>query len=84
MKRPAHFGIAGSGGLEGAVVNRLLWRLGYALVPIEPTDAMLRTACPDGHEPGVNLGRPGGLEQGECVYIERRRRIWRDMLEAAK
>lgn len=54
---------------------------GYKLVPIEPTAAMLASACPDNrHKPGEKLSDT----QTECVYITLRRRIWAEMLAEAE
>lgn len=58
----------------------LQWRPppGWRAVPIDPTDAMVETACDDGHKAGEIIGLGT-----ECPYIARRRRAWAEMLNAA-
>lgn len=54
---------------------------GYVLMPLEPTDAMLKDACDD-HEPGKPMG--GALasygDSSECPRFIARRRLYRNLL----
>lgn len=54
---------------------------GYVLMPLEPTDAMLRDACSD-HEPGKPMSASLSLhgDSAECPRFGARRRLYRNLL----
>ncbi len=57
--------------------------VGWKMVPVEPTEAMISGACAK-HTPGQPMNPdPKSFGHHECPAFDRRRRIWADMIAAS-